>query len=282
MPFDPVAFKASTRAQWDGVAESWNAWGGLLDRWLGPATEALLDMCHVGTGSRVLHVAGGSGQEALQTARRVGRSGRVVTTDISEALTELARSNLEREGVSWAEAHVMDGEEITAEKDAFDAVISRVGLIFFPDQLGSVRAQRAALKPGGYVGALVYATPAECRFFSDPVAIIRRHAGLAPPARGMPGPFSLGQPGDIEALFETAGLSDIQVRKIEAPVILDSARDCLRFEKESFGALHQMLDGLDIEAKEAAWGEVERALGAFEQDDHFVGPCTMIAACGRR
>lgn len=100
MPFDPVTFKASTRAQWDGVAKNWNAWGGLLDRWLGPATETLLDMCHVGTGARVLHVAGGSGQEALQTARRVGRSGRVVSTDFSEALTALARSNFEREGAS--------------------------------------------------------------------------------------------------------------------------------------------------------------------------------------
>ena len=282
MLFDPAAYKASTRAQWDGVAQNWNAWGGLLDRWLGPATETLLDMCHVGAGSRVLHVAGGSGQEALQTARRVGRSGRVVSTDISEALTELARSNFEREGASWAEAHVMDGEDLTVDNDAFDAVISRVGLIFFPNQLGSVRAQRAVLKPGGCVGALVYATPADCRFFSDPVAVIRRHAGLAPPAPGAPGPFSLGQPGDIEALFKTAGLSDIEARKIKAPVILDSAKDCLRFEKESFGALHQMLDGLDHEAKEAAWAEVEEVLRAFEQDGRFVGPCTMIAACGRR
>ena len=282
MPFDPAAYKASTQAQWNGVAEDWNAWGWLLDRWLGPATETLLDMCHVETGSHVLHVAGGSGQEALQTARRVGPSGRVVSTDISEALTELAKSNFEREGVSWAEAHVMDGEDIAVGEDAFDAVLSRVGLIFFPDQLGSVRAQRAALKPGGYVGALVYATPAECRFFSDPVAVIRRHAGLAPPAPGTPGPFSLGQPGDVEALFEKAGLSDVRVRRIEAPVVLDSAKDCLRFEKESFGALHQMLDGLDHEAEEAAWGEVESALQAFEQDGCFVGPCTMIAVCGSR
>ena len=281
MPFDPAAYKASTRAQWDGVARDWNAWGGLLDRWLGPATETLLDMCHIEMGSHVLHVAGGSGQEALQTARRVGPSGRVVSTDISEALTELARSNFARAGVSWAEAHVMDGEDIAVDGE-FDAVISRVGLIFFPDQLGSVRAQRAVLKPGGCVGALVYATPAECGFFSDPVAVIRRHAGLAPPAPGTPSPFSLGQPGDVEALFDAAGLSDVRVRKIEAPVFLDSAKDCLRFEKESFGALHQMLDGLDHEAKEAAWAEVEEVLRAFEQNGRFEGPCTMIAVCGRR
>lgn len=176
----------------------------------------------------------------------------------------------------------MDGEDVDTEEDAFDAVISRVGLIFFPDQLKSVKGQCAALEPGGYVGALVYATPAECRFFSDPVSVIRRHAGLASPAPGRPGPFSLGQPGEIEALFEEAGLTDVRVRKIEAPVVLGSAKECLRFEKESFGALHQMLDGLDHEAREAAWNEVESALDAFEQDGSFIGPCTMIAACGSR
>lgn len=61
--FNPESFKTSTRAQWDHVAEDWNAWGPLLDRWLGPATEALLDMCDVGLGTPVLHVAGGSGQD---------------------------------------------------------------------------------------------------------------------------------------------------------------------------------------------------------------------------
>jgi len=282
MGFDPNAFKASTKTQWDAVAANWNAWGGLLDRWLGPSTETLMDMCKIGSGSRVLHVAGGSGQEALQSARRVGPNGYVVTTDFSEELTKLAAANFEAENISWALSRVMDGETIDINDYPFDSVLSRVGLIFFPDQLGSVRSQIAALKPGGHVGALVYATPQECRFFSDPVAVIRKHAGLPPPAPGLPGPFSLGQPGVIEALFETAGLTNIKAEKIKAPVILDTAKECLRFEQESFGALHQMLSTLSNEAKYLAWREVETALEAFEHDEGFVGPCTMIAASGQK
>ncbi len=100
----------------------------------------------------------------------------------------------------------------------------------FPDQKGAVELQRLALKPEGYVGALVYATAEENRFFSDPVSIIRRHAKLGPPPPGQPGPFSLGGEGAIEALFESAGLVDIETRRIEAPVILESAATCLRFE----------------------------------------------------
>lgn len=280
MKFDADAFKASTKEQWNAVANHWNRWGPLLDTWLGPATEQLLDMCQVKPGSSVLHVAGGSGQDALQSAARVGPKGRVVSTDISEELTTLAASNFEAAGLAHASAEVMDGERPETGKQRYDVVISRVGLIYFPDQIGSVRKQMAALKPGGRVGALVYATPQECRFFSDPVTVIRKRAGLPPPAAGVPGPFSLGQPGVIEDVFERAGLSDIQSQKIEAPVMLESAKECLRFEQESFGALHQMLSNLDESAKEAAWSEVESALEQFENNGCFIGPCVMIAASG--
>jgi SAM-dependent methyltransferase len=280
--FDPVAFKATTHRQWNAVAERWNAWGPVLDRWLGPATETLLDMAGVGPGARVLHVAGGSGQDAIQSARRVGPSGHVLSTDFSEALTALASANFGAAGLANAEARVMDGEAFTLPDAPFDAVVSRVGLIFFPDQEGSVRRQMAVLKPGGRVGALVYATAEECRFFSDPVGIIRRRAALPPPLPGQPGPFSLGPPGAIEGLFERAGLVGIETRKIPAPLVLDSAAECLRFEQESFGALHQMLSGLDDPGKAAAWAEVGEALTAFEQGGRFEGPCVMIAAVGRR
>lgn len=280
--FEAHTFKQSTQAQWDKVAAHWNAWGPLLDRWLGPATEIMLDMCNVKSGSHVLHVAGGSGQDAMQSAIRVGSEGRVLSTDFSAQLSRLANEQFKNAGMEHAQALEMDGEELDVEGQSFDAVVSRVGLIFFPDQLGSMKRQIDALKPGGSVGALVYATPQECRFFSDPVGVIRKHAGLPPPAAGLPGPFSLGAPGVIESLFDNAGLSDVQTQKIEAPVLLQSAKECLRFEQESFGALHQMLSALDAPAKQAAWDGVEEALVAFETSEGFIGPCTMIAASGVR
>ena len=176
----------------------------------------------------------------------------------------------------------MDGENIAVTDAPFDSVLSRVGLIFFPDQEGSLRSQARTLRPGGYVGAIVYATAPECRFFSDPVGIIRRHAELPPPAPGQPGPFSLGAPGVIETLFERAGLVEVEARKIEAPVNLESAAECLRFEQESFGALHQMLGKLSVADQAAAWIEVGEALSAFESNGRFEGPCVMIAAVGRK
>lgn len=61
----------------------------------------------------------------------------------------------------------------------------------------------------------------------------------------------------IEAAFEQAGFEDVQARRLAAPLRLSSAAECVRFERESFGALRQMLAGLDDAGRDAAWQEIE-------------------------
>jgi hypothetical protein len=177
----------------------------------------------------------------------------------------------------------MDGEDLGAiEEGSFDAAISRVGLIYFPDQQAALTGMLRALRSGGSVAAIVYSTPERNGFFSVPVGIIRRHAELPPPAPGQPGPFSLGQPGAVEEALTAAGFRDVRTRIVPSPVRMGSAAECLRFERESFGALQQMLSGLDDEGRQAAWDEVAQALTAFEGPGGFEGPCEMIVAVGVR
>ncbi len=61
---------------------------------------------------------------------------------------------------------------------------------------------------------------------------------------------------------------------------MKSAAECLRFEKESFGALHTMLAGLDEASKEAAWQEIESELRKFESTSGFEGPSQLIVISG--
>jgi len=49
-------------------------------------------------------------------------------------------------------------------------------------------------------------------------------------------------------------------------------------ERESFGALHQMLAGLGPAEQADAWAEIEEALPQFEGPDGFVGPCELLVA----
>src|SRR5215210_2778303 len=176
----------------------------------------------------------------------------------------------------------MDGENLTLEDEIFDVVISRVGLIYFPDQQKALKEMWRVLKPGGKVAAIVYSTPDKNKFFSIPVSIIRRRANLPPPLPGQPGPFSLGAEGVIEKAFSQAGFKNVKSELVDSPLLLSTAKECVRFEKESFGALHQMMSSLSDSEKVSVWEEIERELQKFESKNRFVGPCEMVVAVGEK
>ncbi len=236
-------------------------------------------MTGVRKGSRVLDVAAGAGEQTMAAARRVGPTGYVLATDISPGILDFAARNAELAGFGQVGTAVVDGEmldEIDAEP--FDAVISRVGLIYFPDQHAALRGMRKHLRPGGRVGAITYAAADLNGFFSGPVGIIRRRAALPAPLPGQPGPFSLGDPEVLTKRLTDAGFSDVEIKVMDAPLRLGSAEECLQFEQESFGALHQMLGGLSPAEQDDAWDEIREHLESYEQIGRFTGPCEMLVA----
>jgi ubiquinone/menaquinone biosynthesis C-methylase UbiE len=280
--FNAAKYKSTTHDQWQEAAQAWDRWGPLLRSWLGPATERMLEIAGVASGSSVLDVAAGAGDQTLMAAERVGPTGRVLATDLSSNILACALDNARHAGFDHVETLVADGENLPVDPDSFDAVISRVGLIYFPDQHAAVTGMHRALKPGGKCAALTYSKADRNGFFSVPVSVIRNRANLPAPLPGQPGPFSLGDPARCEALFTGAGFSDVKTEIIEAPVILPSATECLNFEKESFGALHQLLSGLDDAARDAVWDEIEQELKKFETPSGFVGPCELVLVVGTK
>ncbi len=280
--FDAAQYKETTRAQWQAAAEAWDRWEPTIEDWLGAATEAMLDCARVGSGSRVLDVAAGAGGQTLAAVRRVGPSGRVLATDLAPAILAYADARLRNAGYENVETAEMDGEHLDVPPGSFDAVISRVGLIYFPDRQAALQSMLRALAPGGRVAALTYSTPERNGFFSVPISVIREHAQLPPPLPGRPGPFSLGTQEVAEQALIDAGFVDVESMLVPAPLRLPSAATCRLFEQDSFGALHQMLSGLDEAGREAAWTEIDTRLRAFETADGFVGPCEMLVVGGSR
>lgn len=276
--FDPVHYKRTTRAQWEDAAAAWHRWGPTLEEWLAEATTAMLDTAGVRPGSRVLDVAAGAGGQSLAAARR-GAS--VLATDISPAILELAADDASREGLAIA-TRELDGEALDVEPASFDAVISRLGLIYLPDRRRALAGMYRALAPGGRIAAVVYSTAERNAFFAVPVSVIRRRAALPPPAPGQPGPFSLGAPGALEAELRQAGFRDVGSWTLDAPLRMPTAADCVRFERESFGALHQMLAGLAPARREEAWTEIAGELARFEGSGGFAGPCELVVAWGTK
>lgn len=283
MSFDPDQYKITTRQQWEDAAEAWHRWGPTLERWLANATEAMLDAACVTSGMRVLDVAAGAGGQSISAAQRVGHTGDVLATDISPTILTYAAKAAAEAGVTNLRTLEADGERLDAlPHGAFDAAISRVGLIYFPDQQRALAGIRNALRDGGRFSAVVYSTPARNEFFSIPVGIIRDRAQLPPPEPGQPGPFSLGAPGVLEQTLTKAGFHNVHVETVPSPLRLPSAADCVRFERESFGALQQMLQGVQASDRPRVWADIEHELLRFEHDGIFEGPCEMLVAGATR
>ena len=280
--FDPVKYKNTTHDQWQAAAEAWYRWSPTLNHWLGNATDKMLEMADISNGNRVLDIAAGAGEQSITTAKKVGPSGYVLATDISSNILDYAKQMAQQAGLNNIQTKVMDGENLTLEDETFDAVISRVGLIYFPDQQKALKEMLRILKSGGKVAAIVYSTAEENKFFSVPVSIIRNRAKLPPPLPGQPGPFSLGTEGIIDKVFSQAGFKNVRSELVDSPLQLSSAKECVRFEKESFGALHQMMSSLSDLEKETVWDEIESELKKFETENGFIGPCKMVVAVGEK
>ena len=283
MSFDAELYKTTTRRQWEEYAAGWNAWAPLLETWLGDSTERMLDLAGVDAGSRVVDVAAGAGGQSIRAARRVGPDGSVLATDLSPEILRHAAKAAAAEGLGNVETRELDGEGLgQLPGQSFDAAISRVGLIYFPDRHAALTGIHHVLRDDGRFATITYSTAAANPFFSIPVSIIRERAALPAPEPGQPGPFSLADPDTLRTELTAAGFHDVVVEVMDAPVVLPSAAECVRFERESFGALHQMLGSLDPAEQDSVWDEIEDALGQFETDAGFVGPCELVVAGATR
>jgi ubiquinone/menaquinone biosynthesis C-methylase UbiE len=138
--FDPTKYKEGVLAEWQKTAEDWHRWNPFISRWLETATELMLDLAAVGQGGRVLDLAAGDGDQTLAAARRVGPSGYVLATDIAPNFVALAAQAAHLAGLDNVEAQQMGGEVLELKDSTFDSIICRLGLMYFPNPEGSLRA----------------------------------------------------------------------------------------------------------------------------------------------
>lgn len=127
---------------------------GLHHRWRARA----VDLAQVGPGSRVLDVATGTGDLALELARRVAPGGEIVGSDFSENMLALARAKPQPAGAQlrfeWG-----DALDLQYETDSFDAATVGFGARNFSDLGRGLAEMVRVVRPGGRVVVLDFTTP---------------------------------------------------------------------------------------------------------------------------
>jgi demethylmenaquinone methyltransferase / 2-methoxy-6-polyprenyl-1,4-benzoquinol methylase len=130
---------------------------GLHHRWRARA----VDLARVDPGDRVLDVATGTGDLALELAGRVRPGGEVIGSDFSEGMLARARDKARTAESEGARLHFEWGDalELPYAEDSFDAATVGFGARNFSDLAKGLGEMARVVRPGGRVVVLEITTP---------------------------------------------------------------------------------------------------------------------------
>jgi ubiquinone/menaquinone biosynthesis C-methylase UbiE len=143
----------------------------MVETWLLPLGPRLVAACGIGSWSRVLDVAAGTGNASIPAAER-GAS--VVATDLTPELLDAGRKRVESSDldIEWLPA---DAEHLPFEDASFDIVMSSIGVMFAPHHQVAADELVRVCRPGGTIGLLSWTPEGMIG------ALFRAMAPFAPP-----------------------------------------------------------------------------------------------------
>lgn len=137
------------RSVFDSVAPKYDVMNDLMSAGLHRVWKRYaLTVANPQPGDQVLDIAGGTGDLALAFAKKVGPSGRVLHTDINEAMLHEGRERLLNAGLSLPTA-VCDAEKLPLPDGTFDTVTVAFGLRNMTHKATALAEMCRVLKPGG-------------------------------------------------------------------------------------------------------------------------------------
>ena len=249
---------------WNGPAgEHWGAEADRYDRIDVEFGELIVVAVDAAPGERVLDVGCGNGALSVAIGSIVAPGGSVLGLDVSGPMLAVAARRASEAGLGNVTFERGDAQVHPLPDGAFDAVVSRFGVMFFDDPVAAFANLARTLRPGGRIVFTCWQEVVRNEWLMVPASAalpLVPTPDLGSP--GQPGPFSLADRDRIQSVMPGHFL-DISVDEVVGPMRLgDSIDDVVAFLQRTDLSQTLMKD-VNPEIADAAWAAIGDALEPY-------------------
>jgi SAM-dependent methyltransferase len=279
MPADLDDYRRASLEIWDRMASGWfreRDWMWQASRAVG---ERMVEQLRLGPGQTVLELAAGAGDTGFAAAASV-RDGRVISTDFSPAMVDLARRRAEELGIENAQFRVLDAEHMDLGEDSVDAVLCRWGYMLMADPAAALSETRRVLRDSGRLCFSVWAEPARNPWATLAGGLMVERGLIPPPDPEQPGIFNMADPDRIRSLVVAAGFGEPEIDDFHTTWHFDDFDAFWAFLTGLAGHIALVIDELDSDGQTAVRDGLRQRLEAFRSHGGYdlPGLCWVVTA----
>jgi ubiquinone/menaquinone biosynthesis C-methylase UbiE len=272
-----------TLREWNDNAAAWRQHSGTIRTMFAPLTAAIIEEAGIQAGQSVLDVAGGPGEPSLTIAEVVGPTGSVTCTDAVPGMVAAAEAEAKYRGLTNVSFQQCLADALPFPDNTFDAAVSRLGAMFFPDVVAALREMLRVVKPSGAVCLVVWGRNELNPFTTIVTKVMSRYLPMPPAEPDAQGAFRFSAPGKLAGLLAEAGAKEARERelnfRIEARI---SVEQFWLMRAGTSGTLREKLAKLsDADARQAAL-DVQEAVREYFPNDQMSFPAQMFVVSGRK
>jgi len=276
MTMDRDAYREQSRETWSEMASGWEARNQWMNEAAGRVNEWIVEKAGPQPGQTVVDLAAGPGDLGFRVAERVGDGGRVLSTDFSPQMVDVARRLGEARGLANVEYRVLDAEAMDLGDESADCVVCRWGYMLMADPAAALRETRRVLRRGGPLSFAVWAAPDRNPWAALPAMTLVERGHMPPPEPGAPGIFAMADPERIRGLVTDAGFGEPELEEISFEFRYAGADDLWDVLVRLAGPLARAVKALPEEELQATRAAIEQSVASFRAED---GSYSMPAAC---
>ena len=196
-----------------GIGQKWVKEDDSINERFTILTKEFFSRAKIKKNDRVLDIGCGGGITSFEASKLAGRDGYVLGADISEILLNLAKKNFSN--IKNLEFKYCDVQTYNFEKNFFNTVISRFGVMFFENPIVAFKNIYNSIQDDGSLHFVSWANVLENEFFTAAANIIIKHLNREfPKVTRTPGPFAFSERKYVKKILNASGFKDIKVNKV--------------------------------------------------------------------